>query len=460
MRLEFDDEGEILGLLHALIAAKHRAERAGEAEGLRWADRAIERIGRHGFADRGVARAVARCFEAPSDEVALSMAGPLAGRLARGLLGEADLAAEARRACLPHAATEAQVNRIVEAARARAGFGEPLSDPGDEAGSSREGPADPPSGPEESDPLGDPPTPDDATLPASGGRAASPGLTLVSVPIGDARDVTLRALDVLASAEVLAAEDTRSLRRLMAIHGVALGGRPLVAYHDHNGPRARPRLLRALAEGRSVAYASEAGTPLVADPGYALARAAIEAGHPVTAAPGASAVLAALAVGGLPSDRFLFAGFPPPAAGARRRWLEGLDAAGATVALYESPRRIHRLLGEMAEVFGADRPAALCRELTKRFEEALRGTLGDLSEAVEGRALKGEVVVLLGRAQTPATDGAALRDALRAALSRASLRDAVAEVSRETGLPRRQVYAAALAMEGGDGREGDADDGR
>ena len=313
--------------------------------------------------------------------------------------------------------------------------------------------------PAASDPRGDP---SDASGPdRPGARPAAPGLTLVSVPIGDARDVTLRALDVLASAEVLAAEDTRSLRRLMAIHGVALGGRPLVAYHDHNGPRARPRLLRALAEGRSVAYASEAGTPLVADPGYALARAAIEAGHPVTAAPGASAVLAALALGGLPSDRFLFAGFPPPAAGARRRWLEGLDAAGATVAIYESPRRVHRLLGEMAEVFGADRPAALCRELTKRFEEALRGTLGDLSEAIEGRALRGEVVILLGRPGAPAADGAALEDALREALARTSLRDAVARVARETGLPRRRVYAAALAMEGddGQGRGGGADDG-
>ena len=286
--------------------------------------------------------------------------------------------------------------------------------------------------------------------PGPGGRPASAGLTLVSVPIGDARDVTLRALDVLATAEVLAAEDTRSLRRLMEIHGVPLGGRPLIAYHDHNGAKVRPRLLRELGEGRSLAYASEAGTPLVADPGYALARAAIEAGHAVTAAPGASAVLAALAVGGLPSDRFLFAGFPPPAAGARRRWLEGLDAAAATVAIYESPRRVHRLLGEMSEVFGRDRSAALCRELTKRFEEALRGTLGELAEAVEGRALKGEVVVLLDRPPPAAAAPGAVEDALREALGRLSLRDAVAEVARATGRPRREVYATALAMEGGD----------
>ena len=283
-----------------------------------------------------------------------------------------------------------------------------------------------------------------------GGRPAPPGLTLVSVPIGDARDVTLRALDALASAEVLAAEDTRSLRRLMEIHGVALGDRPLLAYHDHNGPRMRPRLLRELGEGRSVAYASEAGTPLVADPGYALVRAAIEAGHPVMAAPGASAVLAALAVGGLPTDRFLFAGFPPPSAGARRRWLEGLDAAAATAVLYESPKRVHRLLGEMAEVFGPERPAALCRELTKRFEEVARGSLGEVAAAVEGRALKGEVVVLLGRPPEASADAASVEEALREALARLSLRDAVAEVTAATGASRREVYAAALAMGGGD----------
>ena len=287
------------------------------------------------------------------------------------------------------------------------------------------------------------------------GRPASAGLTLVSVPIGDARDVTLRALDVLATAEVLAAEDTRSLRRLMEIHGLAVGERPLLSYHDHNGPAVRPRLLASLAEGRSVAYASEAGTPLVADPGYALARAAIEAGHPVTAAPGASALLAALAVGGLPSDRFLFAGFPPSAAGARRRWLAGLDAAEATVAIYESPRRVHRLLGEMAEVLGAERPAALCRELTKRFEEVSRGPLAALAAGLEGRAPKGEFVVLLDRAPPRAIEGADVEVALAEALRRMSRRDAVAEVARGTGMPRRDVYALALRMEDGDGGAGE-----
>ncbi|MDD8023474.1 MAG: SAM-dependent methyltransferase, partial [Paracoccaceae bacterium] len=150
-----------------------------------------------------------------------------------------------------------------------------------------------------------------------GAKPLGTGLYFLATPIGAARDITLRALDILTSADVIAAEDTRTLRHLMEIHGVALNHRPLIAYHDHNGEAARPKLLRALSEGKSVAYASEAGTPLVADPGYQLGRAAIAAGHPVFAAPGPSAVLAALTVSGLPSDRFLFAGFPPNTASAR-----------------------------------------------------------------------------------------------------------------------------------------------
>lgn len=300
--------------------------------------------------------------------------------------------------------------------------------------------------------MSDPDPPDGSPTPRAG-RPAAPGLTFVSVPIGDARDVTLRALDVLATAQVLAAEDTRSLRRLMEIHGLVLGGRPLLAYHDHNGPQMRPRLMAALAEGRSVAYASEAGTPLLADPGFVLAREAAAAGHPVTAAPGPSALLAALAVAGLPTDRFLFAGFPPPARGARGRWLGGLDGAAATMVLYESPRRVHRLLREMAQTLGEDRPVAVCRELTKRFEEVVRGPLGEVAAALEGRELRGEVVVVLGRAEAREPDGAALEAALGEAMGRLSLRDAVAEVAAATGLPRRRVYAEALRL------EGDGDDG-
>lgn len=277
-------------------------------------------------------------------------------------------------------------------------------------------------------------------------KQLSAGLYLVATPIGAARDVTLRGLDVLASADVLAAEDTRSLRHLMDIHGVPLRGRRVLAYHDHNGPQARPRLLAALAEGKSVAYASEAGTPLVADPGYQLAREAAAAGHRVTTAPGASAVLAALTVAGLPTDRFLFAGFPPASKGARAGWLTELRDVPATLVLYESPRRVARLLAEAAEVLGGDRPAALCRELTKRFEEVRRGSLAELAAAMAGTPVKGEVVVVIGRGAPTARAGD-LEDALAGALREMSVKDAAASVAEALGLPRREVYQAALRLQ-------------
>ena len=277
-------------------------------------------------------------------------------------------------------------------------------------------------------------------------QALPAGLHFIATPIGAARDITLRALDILASADVLAAEDTRTLRHLMEIHGIALGDRPLVAYHDHNGAAARPRLLAALAEGKSVAYASEAGTPLVADPGFQLARAAIAAGHTVLAAPGPSAVLAALTVSGLPTDRFLFAGFPPPGAGDRARMLAELAPTAATVVLYESPKRVGRLLGELVPQFGGGRQAAVCRELTKRFEEVSRGTLDELAAEFAGRAVKGEIVVVIGRAPAAVADPAEVEVALRAALAAGGVKDAATDVARAFGLPRRDVYALALKL--------------
>lgn len=282
----------------------------------------------------------------------------------------------------------------------------------------------------------------------------APALYLVSTPIGNARDVTLRALDVLASAEVLAAEDTRTLRRLMDIHGVPLAGRPLVAYHDHNGPVARPRLLADLASGRSVAYASEAGTPLVADPGFVLAREAVAAGHAVTAVPGASAVLAALSVAGLPTDRFLFAGFLPPASAARRRALADLAAVPATLVVYESPRRVRETLTDMADIWGSGRRAVICRELTKRFEEVRRGTLADLSGAFAGAAPKGEIVLVVDRGEGPAAGAGDVEAALAAALATMTVKDAAETVSRALGLPRRDVYRAALGLAGGKDGQG------
>ncbi len=272
----------------------------------------------------------------------------------------------------------------------------------------------------------------------------APGLYLLATPIGNARDITLRALDILRDAEVLVAEDTRSLRRLMELHGLSPAGRPLLAYHDHNGAKMRPRLLAELAAGRSVACASEAGTPLVADPGYQLVREAVAAGHPVTAAPGPSAALAALTVAGLPTDRFLFAGFLPAAAGQRRRALEELAEVPATLVFYESPRRLAAMLSDAAATLGPGRPAAVCRELTKRFEECRRAPLGELAQALAAEPVKGEVVVLVGRGRSESVSDSALEAELEAALGTMSVRDAADAVARATGAPRRRVYQLAL----------------
>lgn len=272
------------------------------------------------------------------------------------------------------------------------------------------------------------------------------GLHLVSTPIGAARDITLRALDILAGADVLAAEDTRTLRHLMEIHGVALGGRLILPYHDHNGAEMRPRIMGFLAEGRSVAYASEAGTPLVADPGFQLARAAIAEGHKVLAAPGASAVLCALTVSGLPSDRFLFAGFLPPKSQARKAALRELADVPATLVYYESPNRIAATLADMVDIFGAERQAALCRELTKKFEEIRRDSLGVLAQQLQEADVKGEIVLLIDRAEKKAPTRDDVESALRNALLTLSSKDAASAVAEAFGLPRRDVYQMALAI--------------
>jgi len=275
--------------------------------------------------------------------------------------------------------------------------------------------------------------------------APEPGLYLVATPIGAARDITLRALDVLNTADVLAAEDTRNLRHLLDIHGIALRGRRLVAYHDHNADRARPAILAALGEGKSVAYASDAGTPLVADPGYRLARDAAEAGFAVRALPGPSAALAALSVSGLPSDRFLFVGFPPAAGGARRKWIESWQKVDATVIAFESPRRVKQLLENLCET-EANRSTVICRELTKKFEEVMRGSAAELVERIPAEGLRGEVVVLFGRPEPVVADEGSLRVALDGLLGTLSVKEAAAEVAARFGLPRREVYALAVEM--------------
>ncbi len=277
-------------------------------------------------------------------------------------------------------------------------------------------------------------------------RPLPQGLYIVATPIGTARDITLRALDILASADLIAAEDTRTARHLMEIHGIALRDRPLVAYHDHNGAAVRPRLLQALAEGKAVAYVSEAGTPMVADPGYVLAREAIAAGHTVTSAPGPSAVITALTLAGLPTDRFLFAGFAPNGGAARRTYLRELANIPATLVIYESPKRIQKSLKDMVLEFGAARQAAICRELTKKFEEVIRAPLGDLAEQLADRTLKGEIVVVIDRNREELGEES-LEEALRNALSTMSVKDAAEVVSEALGLPKRKVYQAALELE-------------
>lgn len=269
------------------------------------------------------------------------------------------------------------------------------------------------------------------------------GLYVVATPIGNLGDVTLRALATLAGADLIACEDTRVTRRLLDRYGIAT---PLAPYHDHNAAKARPALLRRLAEGGSVALVSDAGTPLVSDPGYKLVCAARDAGHPVTALPGASALLAALAVAGLPTDRFLFAGFLPPKQAARRARIAELAAIPSTMVFYETGPRLAATLADVAAGLGP-RDAAICRELTKLHEEVRRDSLSALAQAAETSELRGEFVLVIGppsAAERPsAGDAAAL---LRDALKKNSLKDAVAQIAEATGLPRRQLYQQALEL--------------
>jgi 16S rRNA (cytidine1402-2'-O)-methyltransferase len=276
----------------------------------------------------------------------------------------------------------------------------------------------------------------------------APGLYIVATPIGNLADISLRALAVLRQATLIACEDTRVTGKLAARYGIATRR---LAYNDHNGERVRPLVLARLRRGDSVALVSDAGTPLISDPGYKLVRAALDEALAVTAVPGAAAPLAAHALSGLPSDRFLFAGFRPPGAAARRRALVELAAVPATLILFESPRRLAECLADMAATLG-DRPAAVARELTKRYEEVRRDRLGTLARFyAEAAPPKGEIVVVVGppepAAATASEDEADQLDAqLRRALAGASLRDAAAAVAAATGKPRRAVYARALAL--------------
>lgn len=296
---------------------------------------------------------------------------------------------------------------------------------------------------------GRPPAQDAAPIPARiEAPTLTPGLYLVATPIGAARDITLRALDVLNGAHMLAAEDTRRLRQLLMLHAVPLRGRRLVAHHDHNEAASGPALVAAIAGGASVAYASDAGTPLVSDPGYRLAALVREAGLDVHALPGPSAVLAALMVAGLPSDAFVFAGFPPVTGSARRKWLARWDGVEATVILFESPKRVKETLRDLCETH-PERRIVICRELTKRFEERLEGTAADLLAMIPDSGLKGEVVMLLDRLAPPVATDEDVEAALVARLAAGeSLRDAAAVVAGMSGLPRRAVYQMGLRLAG------------
>lgn len=274
----------------------------------------------------------------------------------------------------------------------------------------------------------------------------SGGLWFVGVPIGTARDITLRALDVLASADVLVAEDTRSLRKLMDIHGVPVAGRRIETLHEHSKDAVVARLVARAGAGESVAYASEAGMPLIADPGFELARAAREAGVAVTCAPGPSAVLTALVVGGLPTDAFHFAGFLPTSQKARRTALAELAKVRATLVMYESPKRVGALLGDAEAVLGADRQGVVCRELTKKFEEKRFGTLADLAAHYASANVKGEIVVLIGRSDRVTVNEKDIESALETALRDMSVKDAAAFVAETFDVPKRQVYQRALAL--------------
>jgi 16S rRNA (cytidine1402-2'-O)-methyltransferase len=269
------------------------------------------------------------------------------------------------------------------------------------------------------------------------------GLHIVATPIGNLGDITLRALETLAGADLIACEDTRVTRKLLDRYAVTT---PLTPYHEHNAAKARPVLLARLAEGAAIALVSDAGTPLISDPGFKLVRAAQEAGHAVTALPGASAVLTALAVAGLPTDQFLFAGFLPPKQAARRSRIAELGRIPATLVLFESGPRVAATLADLSAGLG-NREAALCRELTKLHEEIRRGDLATLAQTCAANEPRGEIVLVVAPPQAlPPMSVADTETLLRDALGRVSVKDAVAEVADATGLPRREVYQRALAL--------------
>jgi len=276
-------------------------------------------------------------------------------------------------------------------------------------------------------------------------RTLEPGLHIVATPIGNLGDVTLRALETLAAADAIFAEDTRISRRLVDHYAIKT---PLHSYHEHNAAEVRPRIIGRLEAGEALALISDAGTPLISDPGYRLVIEAAERGFQVRTLPGPSAVIAALTLAALPTDRFFFEGFLPQKAGARRKRLVALAAIPATLVFYEGPSRIAESLADMAAGLGP-RPAVVARELTKFHEEVRRGDLTELAAHYATEAARGEIVVVVAPPGPPeAPDEAAVESALRAALQTLSVRDAADRIATEFDLPRRQVYSLALRLGG------------
>jgi 16S rRNA (cytidine1402-2'-O)-methyltransferase len=292
------------------------------------------------------------------------------------------------------------------------------------------------------------PSPDDERVYVLAGQTLpapklAPGLHIVATPIGNLRDITLRALEVLGGADVIACEDTRVTRKLLDHYGITA---TLMPYHEHNAAAARPKILKRLADGEAVALVCDAGTPLVSDPGYKLVRAARELGHAVTAVPGASAVLAALGIAGLPTDRFFFEGFLPAKENARRARIAELARVPATLVLFESGPRLAAALADLAGTLGA-REAAICRELTKLYEEVRRGDLPALARDIAAAPPpRGEIVIVIAPPREEPTSAEAVDELLRHALGRASLKDAAREVALATGQPRREIYQRALTL--------------
>jgi 16S rRNA (cytidine1402-2'-O)-methyltransferase len=273
------------------------------------------------------------------------------------------------------------------------------------------------------------------------------GLYVLATPIGNAQDISLRALDVLRRCNLIAAEDTRVTSKLLAIHGIQ---KPLIAYNDHNGPQMRPKVLARLERGEAIALVSDAGTPLISDPGFKLLRQAIAAGITVVAIPGASAVLTALVLSALPSDRFLFAGFLPPKEGERVSALEELKGLRATLIFFESAQRLGETLKAMAKVLG-ERDCAVARELTKLHEEVRRGSLSELADHYgKAAAPKGEVTLLIGPPKQAIVDTARVDQALKAALVFMPVKAAVEMIANLTDGSRKQLYERALRLKDDD----------